>query len=149
VNNHCSGKFWSGSGLLAARKGSCLKKISALSVLALVLVPGYQLAQGNDTPTPQTQPVNYTNVVQITPFDGVKGDLAPIVRIVSPLADSGVAPGEGKIGAGSPNGTGLLASKSTTHWVVDFGPRKPRGARRALPRLLCPRGPVRLHRKIR
>ena len=110
MNNHCSGKFWSGSGLLAARKGICLKKIFALSVLALVFVPGYQLAQGNDTPTPQTQPVNYTNVVQITPFDGVKGDLAPIVRIVSPLADSGVAPGEGKIGAGSPNGTGFAVN---------------------------------------
>ena len=40
----------------------------------------------------------------------MKGDLAPIVRIVSPLADSRVAPGEGKIGAGSPNGTGFLVN---------------------------------------
>ena len=89
-------------------KGICLKKI--LSSLALVFVLGCQVAQGDYTPTPQTQPVNYTNVIQITPRDGVKGDLAPIVRIVSPLADSSVAPGDGKIGAGSPNGTGFAVN---------------------------------------
>ncbi|MGH9794066.1 MAG: hypothetical protein ACRD5G_04775 [Candidatus Acidiferrales bacterium] len=99
-------------------KGICLKKILALSPLALVFVHACSVAQGEPTPTPppqtqpgpQTQPVNYTNVIQITPRDGVKGDLAPIVRIVSPLADSRVAPGEGKIGAGSPNGTGFVVN---------------------------------------
>src|SRR5262245_971527 len=33
--------------------------------------------------------------------------LRPIVRIVSPLADALVAPGEGKVGQGSLNGTGF------------------------------------------
>src|SRR5499425_334702 len=97
VNNNRSKKFWGGSGV-------------PVSVLALAFVLGCQLAQGNDTPTPQTQPVNYTNVIQIGPRQGVIGDLAPIVRIVSPLADSRVAPGEGKIGAGSPNGTGFAVN---------------------------------------
>jgi hypothetical protein len=97
-------------------KGNSLKNIFALGVLALVFVSGCAVAKGDDTPTPQaqltlqTQPVNYTNVIQITPHDGVKGDLAPIVRIVSPLADSSVAPGEGKIGAGSPNGLGFAVN---------------------------------------
>jgi hypothetical protein len=101
VNNNRSKKFWGGSGLPEAWK---------VSVLALAFVLGCQLAQGNDTPTPQTHPVNYTNVIQVTPLNGAKGDLAPVVRIVSPLADSSVAPGEGKIGAGSPNGTGFVVN---------------------------------------
>src|SRR4030095_10192111 len=74
------------------------------------LVPTSAFAQEDDTKTPRTQPVNYTNVIHITPHKGVKGDLAPIVRIVSPLADSGVAPGEGRVGAGSPNGTGFAVT---------------------------------------
>jgi hypothetical protein len=90
--------------------GISLKKIFSFSSLALVFVSGYAVAQGDDTPTPQTQPVNYTNVIRITPRRGVKGDLAPIVRIVSPLADSRVAPGEGRIGAGSPNGAGFVVN---------------------------------------
>jgi len=36
-----------------------------------------------------------------------RGDLAPVVRIVSPLADASVAPGESRVGAGTPNGTGF------------------------------------------
>src|SRR5262245_56629615 len=111
-----------------------LKKIFAVSAIALLFVstcavaqgegaPAPQttdircalfracaVAQGEGTPTPQMNPVNYTNVIHIGPRDGVKGDLAPIVRIVSPLADSRVAPGDGKIGAGSPNGTGYLVN---------------------------------------
>lgn len=39
---------------------------------------------------------------------GARGDLAPIARIVSPLADSQIVPGEGRIGAGSVNGTGFV-----------------------------------------
>ena len=53
----------------------------------------------------QTQPVNYSNAIHITPRAGVNGDLAPIVRIVSPLADSSVAPGEG-----NSNGAGFLVN---------------------------------------
>ena len=85
--------------------GICLKKVFASSAITLLFVCTYAVAQGQGT-----QPVNYTNVIQIGPHGAVKGDLAPIVRIVSPLADSGVAPGEGKIGAGSPNGTGFLVN---------------------------------------
>lgn len=90
-------------------KGICPKKILALSPLALVFLIGCA-ALGADPAPQQTQPVNYTNVIHITPNDGVKGDLAPIVRIVSPLADSSVAPGDGKIGVGSPNGTGFAVN---------------------------------------
>lgn len=60
--------------------------------------------------TPRTDPVNFTNVIHIGPRNGVKGDLTPIVRIVSPLADSRVAPGEGRVGSGSPNGTGFAVN---------------------------------------
>jgi len=74
------------------------------------LLPTSTFAQGDDTRTPRTQPVNYANVIHISPRTGVKGDLAPIVRIVSPLADSRVAPGEGRVGAGSPNGTGFAVN---------------------------------------
>ena len=73
------------------------------------LLPTSAFAQ-DDTGTPRTQPVNYADVIHIGPFGGVKGDLAPIVRIVSPLADSRVAAGEGRVGAGSPNGTGFAVT---------------------------------------
>ena len=105
----------------------CLKKVFASTALALLFVSAVAHGEGAPTPqatdirctlfgvcgatsTPQTKPVNYTNVIQIGPRDGVKGDLAPIVRIVSPLADSRVAPGEARIGAGSPNGTGFAVN---------------------------------------
>jgi hypothetical protein len=90
--------------------GIGLKKIVASGAITLLFVSTYAVAQGQGNLTPQTQPVNYTNVIQIGPHDGVRGDLTPIVRIVSPLADSRVAPGEGRIGAGSPNGTGFLVN---------------------------------------
>src|SRR5262249_11734141 len=56
---------------------------------------------------PFTNPLSFTEVVRVTPRDGAHGELAPIVRIVSPLADARVAPGEGRIGTGSPNGAGF------------------------------------------
>jgi hypothetical protein len=90
--------------------GICLKKIFASCAITLLFVSTYAVAQGQGNLTPQTQPVNYTNVIQIGPHTGVQADLAPVVRIVSPLADSRVAPGEGRIGAGSPNGTGFLVN---------------------------------------
>jgi hypothetical protein len=39
---------------------------------------------------------------------GVRADLTPIVRIVWPLADSKVAPGEARVGKPSPNGAGFV-----------------------------------------
>jgi hypothetical protein len=110
VHNNCNKKFSNGRGWLNPGKGSCLKKFFAFGTVALVLVSGCADARGDDPPPPRTQPVNYTNVIQVTPHDGVKGDLAPIVRIVSPLSDSNVAPGEGKTGAGSPNGLGFVVT---------------------------------------
>lgn len=89
---------------------SILNEMLPLSLVALIFVFGCAVAKGDDPPPPQTRPVNYTNVIQIAPHDGVKGDFAPVVRIVSPLADSSVAPGEGKIGAGSPNGLGFAVN---------------------------------------
>jgi hypothetical protein len=89
----------------------CLRKALAFSIVSLTLLPTSGLAQAGYTnggdQLPRTEPINYTNVIRIAPKDGVKGDLAPIVRIVSPLADSRVAPGEATIGAGSPNGAGF------------------------------------------
>jgi hypothetical protein len=81
-----------------------------LCVTTSALLPAAAFAQEGETKTPLTHPVNYTNEIHIGPRDGAKGDLAPIVRIVSPLADSRVAPGEGRVGAGSPNGTGFVVT---------------------------------------
>ena len=50
----------------------------------------------------------YNNRIRITRDRGVVGDLAPIVRIVSPLADASVALGDSRIGNGSPNGAGFV-----------------------------------------
>ena len=101
-------------------KGIWLKKLLAFSALVLALVPTSALAQAGsheeskeENPrTPRTEPINYRNLIRITPRAGVKGDLAPIVRIVSPLADSRVASGESRRGEGngSPNGAGFLVN---------------------------------------
>ena len=87
-----------------------VRVLAGLLCVTGALLPTSAFGQEGDTKTPTTHPVNYTNVIRIAPRDGVKGDLAPIVRIVSPLADSRVAPGEGKVGAGSPNGTGFVVT---------------------------------------
>jgi hypothetical protein len=86
------------------------RAIVGLLCVTRTFLPTSAFAQEDDTKTARTQPVNYADVIHIGPFGGVKGDLAPIVRIVSPLADSSVAPGEGRVGAGSPNGTGFLVT---------------------------------------
>ena len=49
-------------------------------------------------------------MIQIVPADGVKGDLAPIVRIVSPLADSSSRPVKDELEDGSPNGAGFAVN---------------------------------------
>src|SRR5262245_54949775 len=97
-------------------KGVCLRKALAFNILTLTLAAASAPAQvgiqyqGGVTQAPRTDALVYSNLIRITPFDGVRGDLAPIVRIVSPLADSSVAPGEGRSGAGSPNGTGFAVN---------------------------------------
>jgi hypothetical protein len=77
--------------------GVCLRRALAFSTITLALLPVSTLAQGYSG-NPRTDPIAYSNPINITPHNGVKGDLAPIVRIVSPLADSRVAPGEAKSG---------------------------------------------------
>lgn len=49
----------------------------------------------------QDETLTYTNIIKLRKNKRVSVDLAPIMRIVSPLADSEVAPGEGMVGAGS------------------------------------------------
>jgi hypothetical protein len=82
--------------------------LSSLILCAGAFAPGVALAQPQGGGTPFTGPVNYSNSIHITSFTGVKADLAPIVRIVSPLADSSVAPGESNVGTPNPNGSGFL-----------------------------------------
>src|SRR5262245_42488744 len=50
--------------------------------------------------------LTYVSILRLR-NNAARGDLAPVVRIVSPLADAHVAPGESRIGAGSPNGAGF------------------------------------------
>ena len=80
------------------------------AVLFTSLLAAASTAQPGDARAPRVDPVRFGNLIRITPHRGAVGTLAPIVRIVSPLADSRVAPGEGQVGAGSPNGTGFLVN---------------------------------------
>src|SRR5262249_55936749 len=82
------------------------RSVLAFGALACSLAASARAQQA----TPHTAPIAFTDVVRVTPDHGVVGELAPIVRIVSPLADSRVAPGEGRVGAGSPNGTGFAVN---------------------------------------
>jgi hypothetical protein len=43
----------------------------------------------------------------LVPFASAAEETGPVLRIVSPLADAAVAPGEGRVGAGRPNGAGF------------------------------------------
>jgi len=57
------------------------------------------------------EPLTYAKVIKIRNNNGVvKGALDPIVRIVSPLNGALVAPGESRVGAGSPNGTAFAVN---------------------------------------
>ena len=84
--------------------------IAAGLFVFLLAVAAMARAGAGDTRAPRVDPIRFGNLVRITPHRGAVGALAPIVRIVSPLADSRVAPGEGRTGAGSPNGTGFLVN---------------------------------------
>jgi hypothetical protein len=84
------------------------KALAAVLFASLLAVSG--LAHAGEARAPRVDPVRFPNLLRITPHRGVRGTLAPIVRIVSPLADSSVAPGEGRSGAGSPAGAGFLVN---------------------------------------
>ena len=60
------------------------RKALAFSIVSLALLPVSGFAQARytndgDQPT-RIEPINYTNVIRIGPKEGVKGDLAHIVR---------------------------------------------------------------------
>ncbi len=76
-------------------------KLFRTLLAATVLAPLPALAAAPDTT------LTYENIVRIHESRGAKGDLDPIVRIVSPLNRALVAPGEARLGAGSPNGAGF------------------------------------------
>ena len=77
-----------------------------LLALSVTAVGGNAFGQ-DDTARDERRSLTYTDVIKIRDGRGARGDLAPIARIVSPLADSQIVPGEGRIGAGSPDGAGF------------------------------------------
>lgn len=89
-----------------------MKKLSITLLLAL----GVMVGSGGNTLGQsdkgrvfkgRSESLTYANIIKLRRSKGVDGDLAPIMRIVSPLADSQIAPGEGNVGAGSPAGSGF------------------------------------------
>jgi len=70
-----------------------------LPVLALTLSATVGVTAARVS-TPGGSPLDATHLSQ-------EAESAPIIRIVSPLADSLIAPGEGQVGAGSMNGAGF------------------------------------------
>jgi len=89
-------------------EGENMKKLLTVALLALSLAAsGGSVFGQDDKDKDKDKSLTYTNVIKIRKDKGARGGLAPIARIVSPLADSQIAPGEGRIGAGSPNGAGF------------------------------------------
>lgn len=76
-------------------------KLFYMPLAAAIFAPMISIA------APPNGPLTYENIVRIHEGRGAKGELDPIVRIVSPLNRALVAPGEARRGAGSPNGTGF------------------------------------------
>ena len=64
----------------------------------------------------------FSEVTRLVNNRGVnRNGLAPQVRITSPLAGSFIAPGDSRIGAGNPNGTGFaeIVTRGNNHVTVD------------------------------
>ncbi len=87
-----------------------MKPVFFLSLLAF----GFAAAARSETPptatrvaAPKATPLTYVDIVKIRDGQGAEGKLGPILRIVSPLADASVMPGDGRLGAGSFNGSGF------------------------------------------
>lgn len=79
---------------------------TALISLSLVAMPTFAQTSGGLTGV-------LKNVIN-PKFSTNKTNEPPIVRIVSPLADAAIAPGEGRVGAGSPNGAGFALNVEVT-----------------------------------
>lgn len=92
-----------------------MKKLFTVMLLALALIAGGTLTfaqedeyAGIGNPNPEDRPVLIYNDIKRVSTRRAQGDKSPIIRIVSPFADSTVARGESSQGAGSPNGSGFL-----------------------------------------
>jgi len=83
-----------------------VKKTLLASLLSLIAASSLSVvAHADDREGSRSTRRTYLDLIHISKTKGVRGKLAPIVRIVSPLNGALVAPGESRIGAGSPNGT--------------------------------------------
>src|SRR5262245_49225378 len=98
-----------------------IRHLECLAALVAALLAGAPtIAVADDTVFSEvTRLVNNRGV-----FD--RNGLAPEVRITSPLAGSVIAPGDSRIGAGDPNGTGFaivaeVHTRDNNHVAVDEG----------------------------
>lgn len=83
---------------------SLLSLFAAASLNVVAHADDREKSRGNGTPR------TYKDIIRITETKGAQGKLAPVVRIVSPLNGALVAPGESRVGAGSPNGTAFAVN---------------------------------------
>src|SRR5262245_31761530 len=95
-----------------------LECLAALTAALLAGAPTIAVADG-DVFTEVTRLVNNRGVLN-------RNGLAPEVRITSPLAGAVIAPGNSRIGAGNPNGTGFaivaeIFTRDNNHVAVDEG----------------------------
>lgn len=79
-------------------------KLTHWLLAALVVAPLPALAGGNDGR------MSYETIMKLHALRTAKGELGPIVRIVSPLNGAIVAAGRSKAGGGSPDGTGFTVN---------------------------------------
>lgn len=84
------------------------------SIVVSLLLIGFTVAgrsdgqaDARDKNEHKQKSLTYVDIIKIRDGKGAEGQLGPIARIVSPLADARVAPGDGRIGAGSFNGAGF------------------------------------------
>ena len=122
-----------------------LSKLSAVLMhAALAAAAGLASLPGHAADGAES--LTYTNITKIRDGMGARGDLAPIARIVSPLADSQIVPGEGRIGAGSVNGTGFVLNiEVVTRDATPIAAAPPRRATRATRTGAGARGPRARH----
>ncbi|MGH8604732.1 MAG: hypothetical protein ACREXR_18690, partial [Gammaproteobacteria bacterium] len=92
-------------GTLPNQKEIDMKKAICASLLSLIASGSLSVvahADDREESRGYHTPRTYRNVIHISKTKGAQGKLAPIVRIVSPLNGALVAPGESKVGPGSP-----------------------------------------------
>lgn len=89
-----------------------MKRTIAPVLLLLVAAANFSALAHADDRDDSGKSFTYADIIRISKNKGARGDLAPVVRIVSPLNGALVAPGESRVGDGngSPNGTGFLVN---------------------------------------